>query len=321
MPITNVGSWLPTIDEFLQHWTDVNTALSPNSLVLNGPYPRGTLATNRTAVATAITDVQAKDNTTQAARGDRDLLRASLRPRFLQFRAAVNGLLPNSRYVPALPKTPGFNDAPGKWLDAGDDMSSLWAVINANSPPIPGFLPPLTFGGGYAVATFDADLADIKAAFTALANADQAAQLSREQRDQTFAPVYQRLKQYRQAVVATFPADSALVQSLPKLTPAPGHTPKPVNVSAAWDMVLNKARITYTASDDASLDHYELRGCFGTKYKTDEEQVLASNPPGVLEFLNDDGLVAPGSRVFYKVYVVVDMGNEKGSKSVSVTRP
>lgn len=321
MPITSVGSWLPTIDEFLQHWADVNAALSPGALVLLGPYGRANLVTDRATVATVVTDVQTKDNTTQAARGDRDIQRAAMKPRFVQFRAAVTGLLPNSRYIPAIPKTPNFTDSPGKWRDAGDDLSSLWTNINTNNPVVTGFLPPLTFGGGYAVATFNTDLANLKTAFTTLANAEQVGQLAREVRDQKFAPVYQRLKQYRQAVTATFPASDALVQSLPKLTPAKGHTPKPVNVSAVWDASVSKARINYTASEDLALDRYELRACFGAKYKTADEQVLASNPPGVLEFLNDDGLVASGSKVLYKVYVIVDTGNEKGSKVVTVVRP
>lgn len=35
----------------------------------------------------------------------------------------------------------------------------------------------------------------------------------------------------------------------------------------------------------------------------------------------NDGLVALSSKVFYKVYVVLTTGNEKGSRTVSVTRP
>ncbi len=35
----------------------------------------------------------------------------------------------------------------------------------------------------------------------------------------------------------------------------------------------------------------------------EEGEVLDNNPPGVLEFVNAVGLVAPGSRAFYKVYV------------------
>lgn len=321
MPITSIGSWLPTIDEFLQHWTDVNAALAPGELALLGGYNRASLVADRTVVENAVTDVQQKDNATQIARGDRDVKRAAIRPRFLQFRAAVNGQLPGTKYIPALPRTPQYGDAPGKWRDAMDDMSNLWTTINANLPPVVGFTPPLFLAGGYAIATFNLDSTAMKTAFTSVENAEQAAQLSREQRDIVFAPVYQRLKQYRQAVVAAFPATSPLVASLPKLTPAPGHTPAPVNVSAAWDAGISRARITCTASDDPDLAEYELRACFGSMYKTDEEQVIANNPPGTLEFVTDEGLVASGSRVFYKVYVKLSTGNEKGSKTVSVTRP
>lgn len=34
----------------------------------------------------------------------------------------------------------------------------------------------------------------------------------------------------------------------------------------------------------------------------------------------DEGLVAPGSKMFYKVFVKLTTGNEKGSKTASVMR-
>lgn len=321
MPITSVGSWLPTIDEFLAHWTDVNAALAPSALTLLGGYARATLVIDRAAVETAVTDVQNKDNTTQIARGDRDVRRATVHPRFLQFRAAINGQLPNTKYIPAIPKAPQFDDAPGTWRDRLDDMSNLWTTINTNNPPITGFTPPLTLAGAYTILLFTGETTNLKNAFVAVSNAEQAGQMSRENRDNVFAPVYQRLKQYRQAVAGLFPAGSPLMQSLPALTPRPGHTPDLVNVSAVWDAAELKARVTYAASVDPDLDEYELRACFGDKFKTSEEQVIGNNLPGVLEFLTDEGLVAPGSKVFYKVYVKLKTGNEKGSKTVSVTRP
>lgn len=321
MPVTSVGSWLPTIDEFLQHWSDVNTALSPNALTLLGGYARAGLVTDRAAVETAVTDVQTKDNAAQVARGDRDVKRANVKPRFVQFRAAINGQLPNTKYIPAIPKAPSFNDSPGTWRDALDDMSNLWTTINTNSPPITGFTPPLTLAGAYTILLFTGESSNLKNAFVALGNAEQSAQLSRENRDVVFAPVYQRLKQYRQAVVAAFAANSPLIQSLPALTPRPGHTPAAVNVSAAWSPTLEAAVIDYTASTDPDFDEYELRACFGSSYKTSEEQVIANNPAGTLQFVSDEGLVAPGSKVFYKVYVKLTTGNEKGSKTVNVVRP
>ncbi len=322
MPITSVGSWLPTIDEFLQHWSDVNAALAPSALTLLGGYARATLVTDRAAVETAITDVQTKDNTAQVARGDRDVRRANVKPRFVQFRAAVTGQLPNTKYIPAIPKAPGFTQSPGIWRDALDDMANLWTTINTNNPPVSGFTPPLTLAGGYTILLFTGESGNLKNAFVAVGNAEQGAQMARENRDAVFAPVYQRLKQYRLAVQGIFPAGSALLDSLPSLTPRPGHTPDAVNVSAAWDATALKARIEYTASTDADLAEYELRACFGTSYKTSEEQVIGNNAPGDPRvFLTDQGLVAPGSKVFYKVYVKLTTGNEKGSKTVNVVRP
>ncbi len=321
MPITGVASWLPTMDEFLQHWQDVNTALAPGALTLSGAYARANLVTDRAAVDAAVTEVQTRLNVEQTARGERDVRRASVRPRFAQFRAAINAQLPGSRYQRAIPRTPPFTASPGKWRDALDDMSSLWTTVNTNSPPVSGFTPPLLLAGAYTLILFTGESNLLKSSFVALASAEQVAQLSREQRDAVFAPVYQRLKQYRQAVLASFPSTSPFVSSLPKLTAARGHTPAPVNASATWDVALGKARVTYTASTDPNLDQYELRACFGDRWKADESVVIDNNPPGALQFLTDEGLVAPGSRVFYKVFVVLTTSNERGSNTVSVTRP
>jgi len=38
-------------------------------------------------------------------------------------------------------------------------------------------------------------------------------------------------------------------------------------------------------------------------------------------FSTDEGLVAPGSRALFRVYVVLTTANEKGSNTVGVTRP
>jgi hypothetical protein len=143
----------------------------------------------------------------------------------------------------------------------------------------------------------------------------------REERDDVFDPIYERLKQYRQVVQGLYPKDHALYESLPRLTPPAGSTPAAVNMSAVWDAGISMARVTYTESTNPNLKEYELRACFGDKYRTEEEQVIASNEPGVLEFTTDQGLVASGSQAFYKVYVITQTGNEKGSKSAKVVRP
>lgn len=321
MPITGLGSWLPTIDEFLTHWQQVNDLLGLNPLVLSGVYARSNLVTDRATLAANFADVQAKDNLRQTAAGDRDVKRTVVRPRMLQFGPAVRGFLPRSRYLPSIPRTPRFEDSPGIWRNRMDDMSSLWTTINANSPPVQGFTPPLALSGPYLVAAFNTDAAALSTAFTALETADQNAQLSREQRDQTFGPIYEWLKQYRLVVVATFTAGHPLIDSLPKLTPAPGSTPDPVNLSASWDPAPLMARLIWSASAAPDLDFYSIRYHPGPRYKASEEQTVGSVPAGTLEFLTAYGLPASGSVAWFKVYVVTLTSNEKGSNAVKVVRP
>ena len=43
--------------------------------------------------------------------------------------------------------------------------------------------------------------------------------------------------------------------------------------------------------------------------------------PDVITYATDEGQVAPGAKVLFKVYVVLTTANEKGSKTASVTRP
>ena len=62
------------------------------------------------------------------------------------------------------------------------------------------------------------------AAFTAIESSALAAQNSRMTRDGIWYPMYLRMKQYRLAVQGRFPLNSALLDSLPAITPAPGHT-------------------------------------------------------------------------------------------------
>lgn len=189
MPITSVGSWLPTIDEFITHWTAVNTFLSPGELILSNSYKLSTLQTDRTAIAAQIADVQAKLNLRTTASGNRDILRAAMADRILQFRSAVPAQLPGSRYLVSLPKLPLAAAAPGKWRDTLDDMSNLWTTINANAPAVPGFTPPLILGGPYPIATFTTEKTALDTAFTNVATTDQNLQQSRELRDKLFEPV------------------------------------------------------------------------------------------------------------------------------------
>jgi len=323
MPGIAPKNYLSKTDEFLAHWPQVNTALGPSGpLILTGNYTVATLGTDRTALATQIALVETTINTNEGAITTRDLARAAMKERIRQFNALVRGAFPRTTYENMLPRVPSFNAAPGIWMKAMADMNNVWTLINAIAPPPVGAPIPLILSGNYTLALFITDQTALNAAFSAIETTENTVETAIQQRDFLWDPIYQRLRQYRLQVQGRFPAGSPLLLSLPSLSPPAGHTPAAVNVSAIWDDVLLKAVITYSASADPDLQEYELRGSFGgTKYNVDTASVLDSHLAGdVTPFQTDDGLVASGSKVFYKVFVVLTTGNEKGSRTVSVVR-
>ena len=80
--------------------------------------------------------------------------------------------------------------------------------------------------------------------------------------------------------------------------------------------------MTWSESSEAALARYEVRGSAGDDYETDDEIVLATVlPTGSREVLTDFALNTPGLTAGFKVYVVLETGNERGSEAVFVTRP
>ena len=76
------------------------------------------------------------------------------------------------------------------------------------------------------------------------------------------------------------------------------------------------------AGPPANLLRYEIRFCAGPNYSSENESVIGTVlPADPREFLTDAGLTTPGSKSSFKVYVITSTGNEKGSNTVTVTRP
>jgi hypothetical protein len=322
MPEIAPKNYLAKIDEFAAHWPLVNAAL-PAPLILTGNYAAANLNTDRASLAGLIVALEAAINANEGAIATRDTLRASLKERIRQFNQAVRGFFPGSTHQRMLPRAPSFNAAPGIWMKAMADVHNVWTQINAITPAPVGAPIPLILAGGYALANFTAEQTALNAAFTTIETTQNGAATAVRNRDVLWRPVVERLKQYRLAVQGRFARGSALLDSLPWLTPPPGSTPAPVSASALWDAASQEAAVSYTASPHPLLAEYELRGSFGgTRYNGDAASVLGNHPAGDLTpFRTKAGLVASGSRVYYKVFVVLETGNERGSNTVSVTRP
>jgi hypothetical protein len=112
-----------------------------------------------------------------------------------------------------------------------------------------------------------------------------------------------------------------LVETMPRLTPLPGHTPAPVQASAVF-AAPNVSRVTYEVSSEGMLKSYQLRGNIGDRYDDEDAVVLATHEPNdAREFATTFGLNAPGAQVALKVFVILSTGNEAGSATMLVQRP
>lgn len=319
MAISSIGSYPPTMEEFIAHWTEVNAALAPGALLLQGGFTLANFTTARTDIVTAIDAVTTADNSRQGDATDRDIAKAALKSRLAQFRAGVASQLPGSRYAGQLPVQPPFRAIETTFLRPLVDMAGIWNEINTDT--IPGFTGPLLLSGAYTLAMFNTDLTALRAAYLATTVSENGARSARGARDVLLAPAKNRMKQYRSGVKAALPPGHALQLTIPALTPPPGSTPDPVNLTAVWNETTLEADLTVTPSTNPNLDHYDIRSAPGPHYRAADEFHVATIPAGETTVSTNVGLGAPGATALYRAYVVLSTLNERGSNTVSVTRP
>lgn len=316
MPLSSIESYLSTAQEFITHWTAVNADLG-SALVLPGVYGVGTLTTDRTALQTKITAVATADNAVQLASGLRDIKKDPLRERVRQFRTAVQSYFKGLEYVNALPTVPRFTSGEGDFMRELDDMSNLWARINAILPIPVGLPVPLTLVGGYTLVTFNAEVAAMRAAFGSWNDTVQGALIAREQRNALMPPMRARLAQYRLAVQSKYASGAPLLESLPAVSPPKGSTPPATVLSGS--IVGDLITLGWVAPTIPNLKHVQIRACDGPRYRTADEVVIATILPGTNTYTNDTLLTVSGAVKILRAYVVTLDDNEKGSNSVKLT--
>ena len=320
MPITGPSSYVPTTNQFLQHWLDVNVILGlEGPLVLEGGITIANLTAYRDQLSGFAASIQGKINVVEVASGSVDIKKAAMIARIGEFNRKVRGFLGATEFAVALPDIPSQNAGPQVVLEALDDVATLWAQINAAT--IAGFTGPLTLLGGYVIATFTTDLATLRTAYTTWQAAEQSLKLERERRNDVQDLAYAAMLAYRKAVLGSFAPTDAIVDSLPRLTPEPGSTPDPVHLSGLWNEQLSAVVLTVTASNHPNLAEIEIRACDGATYDSDTETVVANLPPGTLSVTNNFNLLTPGDVRSFKAYVILTTGNEAGSNQVTITRP
>jgi hypothetical protein len=324
MPVMPPADYIPLINTIIGNWQQVNIALGgtpATELKLKGNYAIANLTADRDALQVRLSDVQTKLNLREDAAANREVKKTALRGRMTEFRNAVQYQLQGTQYTAGLPTLPAATSFEGRYLRSFDDMATKWTIINALAG-VPNFTPPLLLLGGYPIATFNTDLTDLRAAFANVRNTSEALTIAIKTRDDSFKPIYARLKEYILAVKARFPANSPLVEALPRLTPKPSGTPKAVvQPIIAYDDVKKAAVVTFKASPTKSVTSYELRYSPDIPYKSENETTVATTDTTKLELETTEGLKAPGDEANYKVYAITDDGNAKGSKTLLVKRP
>ena len=324
MPLTGATSYPATLESFTIHWKHVNAWLGaghelvlPDALTLAGALAMKTeLDARRDGVRDAGVDLQ-------IARGALKNGRKALRARLAQFcdlaETYWNGT-PWAKLVPAMPTMTISSD---KFVALCRDALRLWTLLETEpappGAPMPIFLDP---AGTFGRADFAAAVAATSAAALAVEEALWNRGVGLARRNAVMARIRKALVAYQRAVPGRLPAGDLLISTMPALWPPPGHTPDAVALAGAWDATANAARLTWEASPDKMLDHYELRACAGPDYDGDVEEVVARiSPEEPRELATASLLSAPEAQAAFRIYVVLKTDNERGSGTVVVTRP
>ena len=237
MPISGPASYLPTTDEFLAHWSAANTALGAgNPITVFSGKTRANLLTLRTQLETARATVEILRNAREGERTNVETLKATLLARLNQFVMKIRSLSPGTKWENMLPKAYSITDGMGRVIPALDDVADIWSRYETETAS------QLQLMDSYPLGDFLDGLTALKAGYTALSSADKGLGLQRGNRTELENQIQPILKAYRQRIPAEFPEGSALLATLPRLTPIPGSTPDPVVANGTFNALTLTAR-------------------------------------------------------------------------------
>lgn len=321
MAITGPSSYVGTTQQFLTHWTAVNAVLPPTGkLVLPDGMTILTFTAQRTALLVRRDAVENADVDVTLARAELEMKKEWLHEKINLFNEAVLGKLPNSAFARTLALVPGIGDGQENFTKPMKGTRRIWEKINNSTPPV---LPAgLTLKDGTNQSMFASAIMELSALYDAVTNVEKDVSIEIAKRDDVEDVLYKAMKQYRLSAPAALPEGSALIDTLPRLTPDGGRTPAPVELFGGYDAVNLAADLNWPASSDVDLEEYEVRVTFGPTWSDSNNHIagtVAAGAPRILK--TTKGLQAPGAVASYKVYVRLKSGGEAGSNVVAVARP
>jgi hypothetical protein len=357
MPYTGPGSVIGLMDEFLAHWAGVNAAQAPGGVtavpentntvksrndlnMLRGIYFAVQSAPGTAPVLPApapqYPSVVALLNMEEQGRAAVALGRVQIVEIIGAFNRKVRGSLGHTTFPSGLPGLPAVTDSLKMINDAANDVFDLWTAINALPAPPPTPTPaftgplliPVSVPGTNSVqmltfAEAFARLTAMRNGSAAMLTAQNGLKVMRPHRDNIWENEIRPLIQaYIKKIQGEYPPEHAFVTSLPRLYPAPGHTPEAVNLTGNYNTATQQGDYAWSASDEPTLDRIEIRQSPGPEYADDAYTVLATFPPGgPLNLSTPTGFEIPGQTSSVKAYVILATGNERGSNTVTLTRP
>lgn len=325
MAITGNSSYIPTMNEFIAHWTLCNAALNPQTLTIqtasNTTVTIAQFTVQRDALQSQLGTIQACLTAQQIARTVINSQKEALLAKLALFNGMLDAYYRKTDFYESRPAAPSLTDGQEVFSRPMFQAMSLWEKINASVPPPAGVTLPLTLPDTTTQGTFASAVSALQFAYADLEKKVQDTALARTKRNRLQDDAYDLMKRYRDTVRVRLTAHPDLINTLPRLTPQTGHTPAPVNASAVFQTP-NSSKVVYDASTEALLLRYELRGNVGDHYSEEDAIVIASREPNEpREFVTTFGLTQPGAEIALKVYVVLSTGNEAGSAAMLVERP
>ena len=324
MAITNLDSYISTIDDFLGHWLDANSALGVAKAITiavgNMGYDRGGFQSLRSGLLNLQFDLQSKDNDVEIARSLIEFKKTTLLGWINEFNGLVDAYYSDTHFFAARPKVPTMSDGRDTFSRPMMDMATLWEKLNA-APARPGLALPIKMVDNTTQAQFLAAMTTFDNAYQAAQRADQLLTLSRRNRDLQNTLVYTIMKNYRQAVPSLCREFPLIVDTLPRLTPEPGSTPDALTATGIFQAP-DIAHIEHSPVTQPGIKRVELRGNLGETYNPDTATLLAQHAPNApATFNTSHGLTGPDTKLVVKVFVINETDNEAGSNSVVIIRP
>jgi hypothetical protein len=229
MPITDLDSYLPTLDEFIAHWSALNAdrinrgqgeaVLRDGSTLQDLLRCREEFLRSLEQPDLSPTARKQSQQRLQLLRLERNCLQDEIRERLAEFRDAVSLQRPSARTAAWLRTFPSLDTREPRYLGHLDSVAQLWEALDNSAP--------LQLPDGYGLRDFQQDVQNFRCASHALRKAKREYNAFcfnwGESGGKGRARVMELLTLYRCAVRFELEVDREFQLTLPARTPYSYH--------------------------------------------------------------------------------------------------